>query len=226
MSESVIDAIRRVDPCPAELPPPPIEIVRRRLREGPHVADLPTARRRPSVGAFAVVLSGAAATAVAVLAFVLLGHGHRAPPAAAGNGQAVGGQAGGVLPCRSEVVDGVLPTWARAGFTDPRPRMPYVLGDSGRIAAVLWGTLNSPPAADHTNKILWFSHVRLAPGSDLRIQAQRMNGTTRLGSPVTRSVTGGPGPSIINLPAPGCWRLTLHWSGWTDHLDLQYRHPA
>jgi hypothetical protein len=37
-------------------------------------------------------------------------------------------------------------------------------------------------------------------------------------------VRGGPGPSGINLPAPGCWRLALRWSGRTDELDLQYAH--
>ena len=37
-----------------------------------------------------------------------------------------------------------------------------------------------------------------------------------------RTVAGGPGPSIINLPASGCWRLTLRWSGRADSLDLAY----
>jgi hypothetical protein len=33
---------------------------------------------------------------------------------------------------------------------------------------------------------------------------------------------GGPGPSIVNLPSPGCWKLTLRWSGRVDTLDLEY----
>jgi hypothetical protein len=37
-----------------------------------------------------------------------------------------------------------------------------------------------------------------------------------------RVVPGGPGPSIVNLPQAGCWRLTLAWSGQTDTLDLAY----
>ena len=53
-----------------------------------------------------------------------------------------------------------------------------------------------------------------------------MTGTKRDGAPVGRAVHGGPGPSIINLPAPGCWRLTLRWSGWTDQLDLRYTRPG
>jgi len=30
---------------------------------------------------------------------------------------------------------------------------------------------------------------------------------------VNRLVRGGPGPSIINLPTAGCWRLALRWAG-------------
>jgi hypothetical protein len=104
--------------------------------------------------------------------------------------------------------------------------MRYELGASGRIAAIPFGTLNSPPAADHTNKILWVSHVSPRSEGSLRILAQRMTGTRRAGTPVMRAVNGGPGPSIINLPSPGCWRLTLRWSGWTDQLDLQYNQPG
>ncbi|MDM4780918.1 MULTISPECIES: hypothetical protein [unclassified Micromonospora] len=36
---------------------------------------------------------------------------------------------------------------------------------------------------------------------------------------------GWPGPSIVDLPAAGCWRLRLDWSGRTDMIDLVYR-PA
>ena len=60
------------------------------------------------------------------------------------------------------------------------------------------------------------------PASELRIAAQRMIGQHLVGSTVTRTVAGGPGPSIINLPTPGCWRLTLRLSGHADHIDLQY----
>ena len=116
--------------------------------------------------------------------------------------------------------------WARAGFSWPRPRMPYTLGANGRIVAIPLVSLDSPPAIDHNNKILWVSRVQTPYGHALRISAQRMNGTKRIGKSVDRTVAGGPGPSIINLPVPGCWRLTLHWSGQTDQLDLQYNRPA
>ena len=221
MSDSVIDAIRAVDPCPEELAPPPIDVVRRRLNAEPAVSARPArARRGPSLSALFVAVSSAAVLAVAVWAFAVLGHGQRSDRAA---GPAPGAVA--VTPCRSQAHVAVLPPWARAGFSERRPRMPFALGRSGRIAAILWGPLDSPPAADHTNKILWVSHAPVAgAGSDLRIEAQRMAGTKQLGAPVNRRVMGGPGPSIVNLPAAGCWRLTLRWSGLTDHLDLVYGH--
>lgn len=125
--------------------------------------------------------------------------------------------------CRSVVHKGVLPTWARTGFSDPRPRLPHVIGRSGEIAALVFGyPLRSPPVKDRNNKILWVSRRQVKPLSDLRIRAQRMEGRHRVGRPVTRVVVGGPGPSGIDLPTPGCWRLTLRWSGRTDQLDLRY----
>jgi hypothetical protein len=98
-----------------------------------------------------------------------------------------------------------------------------VIGRSDEIAALVFGyPLRSPEAKDRGNKILWVSRRAVKPLSDLRIHAQRMEGRHRVGRPVTRVVVGGPGPSGINLPAPGCWRLTLRWSGRTDELDLRY----
>ena len=125
--------------------------------------------------------------------------------------------------CQATVIVGVLPVWARGGFSDPRPRMPYVLGRAGKISAILWADpLQSPAPKDHNNKILWVSRAPTVPGSDLRISAQRMAGSTPLGAPAARKVMGSPGPSIINLPSAGCWRLTLRWSGRVDTLDLRY----
>jgi hypothetical protein len=127
-----------------------------------------------------------------------------------------------VSACQSVVNTGVLPVWARGGFSDPKPRIPHVLGRSGRIVAILFAyPLLSPPPRDHNNKILWVA--RKTNGSALRIRAQLMAGSGRVGAPVSRTITGGPGPSIVNLPAPGCWRLSLRWAGQTDSLDLRYR---
>lgn len=171
---------------------------------------------RPSVVAVGRMLSGMRGT-VGVL------------PAAALCALALGGCGGSentptrVSACASAVKTGVLPRWARGGFSDPKPRMPYELGRAGDIAALVWGNpLLSPPPRTHNNKILWVSRVQTQAGSNLRIAAQRMQGTRPVGTPVSRTVAGGPGPSIINLPQSGCWRLTLRWSGRVDWLDLNY----
>ncbi len=120
--------------------------------------------------------------------------------------------------CRSDYVPATLPTWARAGFTPPTQPMPYVLGDSGEIVAILWAEhdpLKVPPAADRNNKILWVSRVG---GGDLHIRATLESSDET----VTRSVAGGPGPSIIDLPSPGCWSFDLTWGTQHDHIQLEY----
>jgi hypothetical protein len=140
--------------------------------------------------------------------------------AAAGGTAAAAGRSS--TPCHSTVSLGLLPAWARSGFSDPRPRMRYAVGNSGAIAALVFGyPLQSPPDAKRNNKILWVVHRQFAFG-DLHILAQRMRGTTRIGKSVAQSVPGGPGPSIIDLPAPGCWRMTLTWTHGRDTLDLRY----
>jgi alpha-beta hydrolase superfamily lysophospholipase len=122
--------------------------------------------------------------------------------------------------CSSAIDTGVLPRWARGGFSDPH--IAHVLGRAGRIVAILFARpLYSPPTPGRNNKILWVARASVdTPG--LRIVAQRMRGSRRTGAPVQRFVRGGPGPSIINVPSAGCWRFTLRWSGRTDSLDLVY----
>ena len=95
--------------------------------------------------------------------------------------------------------------------------MPHVTGHSGRIVAILFGDpLVAPPSPDRSNKILWVSRDPVQPLSDLRIRA------TDGARTVSRVVQGGPGPSLVDLPA-GCWHLSLRWSGRSDSLDLRYR---
>ena len=97
--------------------------------------------------------------------------------------------------------------------------MPHVMGEAGNIVAILWADpLRSPPLPDRSNKILWVSKIPPAAPDPLVITATLAGGTRT----VTRSVPGGPGPSIIDLPAPGCWTLHLSWSSRTDELKLRY----
>jgi len=114
----------------------------------------------------------------------------------------------------------VLPHWARAGFSEPDPSVPHVLGDRGDMAAIVWAAqdpLSAPPAADKSNKILWVARVGAGDGP-LRIRAV-LGGTEQT---VSRTVEPAPGPSIIDLPEPGCWSLDLTWGRHHDHLELGY----
>jgi hypothetical protein len=126
--------------------------------------------------------------------------------------------------CRASVARGVLPSWARTGFSDPRPRMPHAVARDGTIAALFFGDpLRFPPPRHGSNKVLWVARHTPNGPSDLRISAQRMRGTRTVGRHVIRVVRGGPGPSYLNLPAEGCWRLTLSWSRRRDELDVRVR---
>jgi len=160
-------------------------------------------------------------TSLAVVVTAMLGVTASADPASGGG--AAETDAHGSLSCQAHVPIKVLPPWARAGFSESVPRMPFVLGMDGSIAAILWANpLQSPPPKSHNNKILWVSRASTRPGSDLRISAQAITRSRPVGQPVQRVVEGGPGPSIINLPHAGCYELTLRWSGHTDRLDLEY----
>jgi hypothetical protein len=125
--------------------------------------------------------------------------------------------------CRSEVSGGVLPSWARVGFSEPRPRAAHVIGEHGRIAAILFGSqLHSPPSPDVNNKILWVS--RTGAEGPLRIRATLAGSGER----AAREIADGPGPSSVDLPAPGCWQVALQWGPGPDQRDtlaLVYSHP-
>jgi hypothetical protein len=158
------------------------------------------------------------------LALVLLASGCTAGrPASAPSPAPAAAPPSASAACKPQISTAALPAWARAGFSDDGSGIPHVMSRGGDILGVLFGReLNAPPAADRNNKILWVARVTGRPGEPLEITAVR-DGTSE---PVRRTVAGGPGPSIVDLPAAGCWRLTLTWSGHTDTMDLIYRSPA
>jgi hypothetical protein len=119
--------------------------------------------------------------------------------------------------CGSTVVTGPLPEWARAGFSDDA-RMPHVMSHRGEIVAAIFGhPLAVVRPSGSNNKILWVPKTP-PPTGDLQIEA-KLDGSY---VSATRTVPGGPGPSIIDLPQPGCWRLTLTWPEHSDTIDLVY----
>ena len=125
--------------------------------------------------------------------------------------------------CRPAMTQGPLPSWARRGFT-PGASSRHIIGDNGEIAAVLFGyPYHAPAAKDRANKILWVAKdaegaADMGPDDHLVIRA-RLSGTNEV---VSRSIAGGPGPSLVDMPKPGCWRFSLSWPGHSDNLDVEY----
>jgi hypothetical protein len=171
-------------------------------------------RHRRRVVASLATAAAVAAVAVAVPVVLDTDRSGRAVPPANSTTTAPGGS------CVDPVPSRLLPGWARTGFSDPHPHVPYVMGDSGAIVAILFAQpLTASSSADHGNKILWVSRVE--GGSSLRITATLLDGSAT----ATRVVDGGPGPSTIDLPKPGCWHLTLRWGDNSDTLNLAYQAP-
>lgn len=127
---------------------------------------------------------------------------------------------------------GPLPMWARDGFSGDGAGVHWTLSASGDVAAIVFAyPLVSPPAVDRNNKILWVIDGDVPvvipssgpagsaqPSQDLVITAH-LEGT----DVVTTIDTGAaPGPSIVDMPQPGCWHLDLAWGGRTDSIDLEW----
>ncbi|MFL6101042.1 MAG: hypothetical protein ACJ71T_13935 [Actinomycetales bacterium] len=198
----------------AERVTPPVErLVRGGAQRG---QELRGRRTRYAVGL------GGAVGALAVVAVALgagLGRDSASTPPAAQPTSSSSAVACG-LPVRTDA----LPEWARAGFTNPEAGgVPWVTGSDGKIVAVLFGQpLSAPEAKDHANKILWVSRQAQVPLAPLVVTATA-RGALRP-QPVTVSIPGGPGPSYLDLPYPGCWHLDLAWDNGKQHdaMDLAY----
>lgn len=136
------------------------------------------------------------------------------------------GSASAVAPCTDQTHRGVLPVWMQSGF-GKNPVIPYTLGKRGAIGAAEFGApLHSPAAPGRSNKILWVPRHLSKTVAPMWIKLQKMDGTQLVGAPVREIVTNGPGPSYVDAPSAGCWRLTLTWSGRRDTVDLVYTAPS
>jgi hypothetical protein len=164
-------------------------------------------------GRVAWVLLAVSLSAAACSGDTQTGGGSPAPAAKAGAARRPAGS------CGSGVTRAALPAWARTGFRGDGSGVPHVLGDHGDIIAVLF---QYPPVAyrdpDKADKILWVSRLPQQPGHPLTIKATLDGSNTS----VVRVLPDGAGPSGVNLPGAGCWRLSLHWSGHTDTMTLRF----
>ena len=113
----------------------------------------------------------------------------------------------------------VLPTWARAGFSDPKPSMPFVTSKSGAMVAIVFANpLISPALPDLGNKILWVANDDDSAGDGLHITGHLEGGTATMHA----TVDGGPGPSLIDVPVAGCWKFDLSWGSHRDTINIGY----
>ena len=119
--------------------------------------------------------------------------------------------------CSFKLTKGDLPVWAREGFSPPFNATPFVTSQRGDLIGVVFGyPLKSPRVKpnDGNNKILWLSREH---AGQMEVHAQLVGS-----SQVVDVGFVDVGPSIIDVPKPGCWHLTLHGLGWTDTIDLVY----
>jgi hypothetical protein len=99
----------------------------------------------------------------------------------------------------------------------------FVQSRSGDVVGVLFGEqLWSPPKEGIGNKVLWvWRPIKSGAIGDVTMTA-RLAGTSRV---VTTGLPRPEGPSIVDLPAAGCWRITLTSPRGTDTIDLDYATP-
>ena len=125
----------------------------------------------------------------------------------------------GVTPIRS---DERLPAWTAAAR--PPSQVPFVVSTRRSVVAILFGyPLRSGAPLGHTNKILWIMREP-RNGQPLDLVARplhRKSPSVRVALPADSS-PGEIYPSIVNVPSPGCWHLTLIWNRNRDAIDLRY----
>lgn len=110
---------------------------------------------------------------------------------------------------------GTPPTWARGGFHGGY--VPFARSRSGNVVAFVFGTLSAPPAADHSNKVLWVVRGESAAKIDITAHQEDSGRVTTLQVPA--------GPSYVNMPAPGCWQLDLRIGDRHDTIELRWTRP-
>ena len=151
--------------------------------------------------------------------------GHRATPRASAQSSATRGVVDrhrAAEGCgHSHVYRGAPPAWA----TENAPELPYVISNGASAVGYLFAhplrAVNSHSTT--RDKILWY--VRLPRnGHPLHIRA-RLRGRPGPVVHVEEPANSSPGeiyPSLVDVPTPGCWHVTLSWGPHTDAVDLQY----
>jgi len=142
-----------------------------------------------------------------------------ASPAAPPSSSPVTGPAGcgSIYPAGS-----ARPAWVQSAGSG-LDGLTWVLSSEQNMVGMLFGAPLRAGSRDdgRSNKILWISREP-RNGSALKI-----TGTTDKGDSMSalQAADASPGeiyPSIVNVPAPGCWHLNLAWGRNTATVDLYY----
>jgi hypothetical protein len=175
-------------------------------------------RRGRRMRAQRMAVSGLAVVAIVAIASlaaanVLPDDGKSVPPAATGT-SAPGD-------CRTRTAD-EIPPWARSA--NPPSGVAHALSDDGNVAYFIFSDpMIAGHRTDRENKILWIVR-QPRDGQPLKITATLPGSTL---DPVHYSfpADSAPGeiyPSVVDVPAPGCWHLELAWNGHRSSVDLGY----
>lgn len=115
-----------------------------------------------------------------------------------------GGCAGTVL------TNATPPVWAQGGWTHPKGTpwdVPWALGTNGDSVAYLFAAQlvagSSPRVNGTNNKVLWETKEDPS-GGNVTVEGRPLGQS----QPVV-TITGG--PSIVDVPTPGCWSFRLSW---------------
>ncbi len=156
--------------------------------------------------------------ATATCALTLAGAGFTAATAATAQAS------GGCVP--APIHHGAPPRWSAAAWSDSSPgfKIPYALASPHAAAAAFLFAmpLRAGSPTDPSNKVLWVMRYP-RHGMPLHIVAHLGGDPARVWRS-TWPADSEPGeiyPSEIDLPAPGCWAVTLRWAGHIAHVDLQ-----
>ena len=125
---------------------------------------------------------------------------------------------------------GAPPRWTAAAWSDSSPgfTVPYALASNGGAGAFFFAhSLRAGHPTNPANKVLWI--VRLPrDGHPLTITAH-LSGHPSEHVQSSWPADSEPGeiyPSYVDLPKPGCWRLSLAWGPHRASIDVEVVRPT
>jgi hypothetical protein len=175
--------------------------------------------RRFNTACWAVVLATAAVLAGCG------GSGHPATRSASDTAIAHAGVSAVVTCVPAPIHGGRPPAWTAAAWSDSSPgfTVPYALASGDAAGAFFFAPrLRAGHPENPSNKVLWI--VRYPRnGHPLMITARPSTDPSEVVR-ISRPADSSPGeiyPSEVDLPRPGCWRLSLAWGSHRAYIDVQ-----